>query len=58
MAGSDIHTSFKVESMVCGYHYYNTIWNAVIGEGLQCKLELSDPEDRFAVAVCVRYEIK
>jgi len=31
MAGSDIHTSFEVESMVRGYHYYNIIWSAVIG---------------------------
>ena len=56
MAGRDIRTSFEVESMVCGYHCYNTIWNAVIGEELPCKLELSNPTDRFAVAVC-KHEI-
>lgn len=52
MAGGDIRESFEVESMVRGYHCYSTIWNAVIGEELPCKLELSNPEDRFAVAVC------
>ena len=49
MAGGDIQVSFAVESMAHGYHCYSTIWNAVIGEKLPCKLELSNPEDRFAV---------
>ena len=44
--------SFEDESMVRGYHCYGTIWNAVMGEEFPCKLELSSPEDRFAVAVC------
>ena len=43
---------FEIESMVCGYHCYNAIWDATIGEELPCKL----PEDRFAVAV-VRGEV-
>ena len=51
MAGDDIEVSFEVESMVHGYHCYSTIWNTIIGEELTCKLELSNPEDRFAVAV-------
>ena len=51
-AGGDIRASFEIDSMVRGYHCYNTIWNAVIGEELPYKLELSNPEDRFAVA-CV-----
>ena len=42
--------------MVRGYHCYNVIWDATIGEELPCKLELSNPEDRFAVAV-VRGEV-
>ena len=52
MAGGDIWVSFKVESMVRGYHCYSKICNEVIEEELPCKLELSNPEDRFAVA-CV-----
>ena len=34
------------------YHYYNTIWDPVTGEVLPCKLELNNPEDHFAIAVC------
>ena len=49
---SDRSTSFEVESMIRGYHWYNAIWEATIGEVLPCKMELSNPEDRFAVAVC------
>ena len=51
MAGDDIEVSFEVESMVHGYHCYSTIWNTIIREELICKLELSNPEDRFAMAV-------
>ena len=47
---------FEIEFMVCGYHCYNAIWDAAIGEELPCKLELSNLEDRFAVAV-VRGEV-
>ena len=47
---------FEIESMVRGYHCYNAIWDATIGEELLCTLELSNPEDRFAVAV-VRGEV-
>ena len=47
IAGDDNEVSFEVESMVRGYHCYSTI-----GEEFPCKLELSNPEDRFAVAVC------
>ena len=42
---------FEIESMVHGYHYYNAIWDAAVGKELPCKLELSNPEERFAVAV-------
>ena len=53
MAGGDIWANFGVESMVCGYHCYSLIWNAVIEE-IFCKLELNNPEDKFAVSVCQR----
>ena len=52
MDTSNIHASFEVESMVHGYHCYSIIWDAVIGEELPCKLELSNSVDRFAMAVC------
>ena len=51
MAGDDIKVSFEVELLVCGYHCYSTIWNAVIGKKFPASFELSNPEDRFAVAV-------
>ena len=47
IASDDIQVSFELESIVHGYHCYSAI-----GEELSCKLELSNPEDRFAVAVC------
>ena len=28
------------------------MWSAVVGEELQCQIELSNPHDLFAVAVC------
>ena len=39
---------FRVEAMVRGYHCYQEIWNAIIGEELQTTRELGD---LYAVAV-------
>ena len=36
---------------MCGYHIYKTVWDAVIGEELQCERELDNVSDRYAVAV-------
>ena len=49
---SDVHMSFDTESMVCVYHCYNTISDAVIGEVFPCNLKMSNPEDHFTIAVC------
>ena len=38
--------------MVRGYHEYRSVWPAVVGEELQCRVEPSNPHDLFAVAVC------
>lgn len=38
-------------SCVRGYHVYKNIWDAVIGEELQCERELDNENDRYAVAV-------
>ena len=43
--GDDTQMSFEVESMVLGFHCYSTM-----GEELPYKLELSNSEDRIAVA--------
>ena len=42
---------FEVEAMVRGYHQYKEIWNASIGEGLECQRETGNPHDVFAVRV-------
>ena len=36
---------------VCGYHIYERIWNAAIGEELLCERELDNERDRHAVTV-------
>ena len=33
------------------YHIYKNIWDAIIGETLQCERELDNESDRYAVAV-------
>jgi len=38
--------------MVRGCHEYQSVWSSVVGEELQCRVELSNPHDLFAVAVC------
>ena len=37
-------------SCVRGYHIYKNVWDAVIGEELQCERELANERDRYAVA--------
>ena len=43
--------TFQVEAMVRGYHVYEEIWDASIGEELLCAREPTNPRDPFAVAV-------
>ena len=50
MASSSGET-FTVESCVRGYHIYKDIWDATIGEELQCARESDNSNDRYAVAV-------
>ena len=45
------HQKFVTNSMIRGYHIFRTIWDAVIGEHLQCVREVGNVEDRYAVAV-------
>ena len=42
---------FVLESVVRGYHVYQTMWEAAICEELPCKAEGGNCSDRFAVAV-------
>ena len=43
--------SFVLEAMIRGYHVYNDIWTAVVGEELHCEREPANASDPFAVAV-------
>ena len=39
------------ECCIRGYHVYKHIWEAAIGEELDCRREPDNPNDRYAVAV-------
>lgn len=39
------------DSCVRGYHIYHSIWDAAIGEHLECRREPLNHRDRYAVAV-------
>ena len=40
-----------IELCVGGYHVYKDIWEAAIGELLQCERETRNTKDRYVVAV-------
>ena len=44
-------SSMEVPSMVRGYHAYQGIWSAAVGEELPCSREFGYICDLFAVAV-------
>ena len=46
-----------VESCVKGYHIYKDIWDAIIGEELQCARESNNSNDRYVVAVRKNNEV-
>ena len=43
--------SFSIDSCVRGYHVYNDIWEASVGEELSCQCEDGNSADPFAVAI-------
>ena len=43
--------TFSIEAMVRGYHVYQEIWDAALGEQLTCSRETGNRQDPFAVAV-------
>ena len=51
--------TFERELCVRGYHVYQRIWTAAVGEVLHCERELTNSRDRYAVAVkkysCVKF---
>ena len=42
---------WEVDSCVCGYHVYESIWVAVLGERIVCIREPLNSRDRYAVAL-------
>ena len=42
---------YEFDSVVWGFHEYQSIWAPVLGEDLPCKRETHNPHDSFAVAV-------
>ena len=48
---SEVVTSFTREAMVRGYHIYNSMWEAYVGEELLCQQEEDNAHDPYAVAV-------
>ena len=46
----DMETKTK-EMVIRGYHIYKSIWDAVVGEILECRREKHNKKDRYAVAV-------
>ena len=43
--------TFKRELCVRGYHVYQRIWTAAVGEVLHCEREPTNSRDRYTVAV-------
>ena len=43
--------AFSIEAMVRGYHVYQSVWEAVNGEVLECSREIGNRSDPYAVAV-------
>ena len=44
------HT-FSVESIVCGYHEYQDVWDTPVHEVLSSETEVGNVYDTFAVAI-------
>ena len=42
---------FGFDSVVRGYHVYESVWNAIVGENLPCVAEPSNTADQYAVTV-------
>ena len=55
------HTMEDLSRLSCvrGYHIYQDVWDAAIGEILTCEREPSNSQDRYAIAVriygCSKY---
>ena len=41
------HNTYEFVSMACSYHEYQSLWSAVVGEELQCRIELAKQPTPF-----------
>ena len=46
-----VERSFSLDSMGRGYHIYRTVWEAAVGEELECVREVGNRSDPYIVAV-------
>ena len=44
-------SSYALDRRRSGYHVYNDIWMAIVGEELECAREVSNAKDRYAVSI-------
>ena len=42
----------RPNSCIRGYHIYQYRWLPIIGKPLECRRELGNPRDRYALALC------
>jgi isopropylmalate/homocitrate/citramalate synthase len=49
---------FNFESSIRGYHVYKSIWTYEISEKLRCDREENNANDKFAVKLVRKMEIK
>ena len=43
--------STEMSCIIRGYHVYKTVWTAILGEELECRREVNNSVDRYAVGV-------
>ena len=43
--------AYEVDSIVHGHHVFKEIWTPFIGEDLECKRDVSDTRDAYAVGI-------
>ena len=42
---------YEVDSIVCRYHVFKKIWTPFIGKDLECKRDVSNTRDAYAVGI-------
>ena len=47
----DADEEAHLHSCIQGYHVYNAIWSATVGEELQCVWELGNAKDGYTISV-------